>query len=168
LLIPVPAEELVGDFRRRRNAVSVARRIPPHVTVLFPFLEAAAVNDVTHADLAAHFATFDRFEAALTGVGLFDRYVWLAPEPRDRFLGLISATCARFPEYPPYDGEDLEPEPHLTIAVIDDDDSAERVASIARVELAPALPFRFAVDSVALFEERDDGTWQESVRFGLA
>ena len=33
-------------------------------------------------------------------------------------------------------------------------------------ELAPLLPFRFAVDSVSLFEELGDGTWQES-RFEL-
>jgi hypothetical protein len=136
--------------------------------VLFPFVKAAAVDGGTHADLAAHFAAFDRFEAELTGVGLFDGYVWLAPEPRDRFFGLITATSARFPEYPPYDGEGLEPEPHLTIAAIDNGDHAERVARIARLEFEAVLPFRFAVDSVALFEECPDGTWQESARFGLA
>ena len=168
LLIPVAAEGLVGDFRSRHNAVSVARRIPPHITVLFPFVKAAAVNERTRADLAAHFAAFDSFEASLTRVGVFDGYVWLAPEPRDRFLDLITETCARFPEYPPYDGEGLEPEPHLTIASVDDGDHAVRVSSIARAEFAAVLPFRFIVDGVALFEERQDGTWRESSRFGLA
>jgi 2'-5' RNA ligase len=167
LLIPVPAEEIVSDFRRRHNAVSVARHIPPHITVLFPFVLAEVVDEGTYADLAAHFSTFDRFAAELTGVGLFDHYVWLAPEPRDRFLALIAGTCIRFPEFPPYAGEDIEPEPHLTIAAIDDGDSAELVANVARSEFAPLLPFRFAVDSVSLFEERDDGTWRESARFGL-
>jgi 2'-5' RNA ligase len=167
LLILVPAEEIVGDFRRRHNAVSVARRIPPHITVLFPFVTAAAVDEGTHTDLAAHFAAFDSFAAELTGVGFFDNYVWLAPEPRDRFLDMIAATCTRFPEFPPYAGEGLEPEPHLTIAAIDNGGSAEQVANVARAEFAALLPFRFTVEGVSLFEERDDGTWRESARFGL-
>ena len=167
LLIPVAAEELVGDFRRRHNAVSLARRLPPHITVLFPFVKAAALNEDTHSDLAAHFSTLDPFEAALTGVGQFDDYVWLAPEPRDRFVDLITATCDRFPDLPPYEGEGGQPEPHLTIAAIDDGDSAERVANVARPEFALLLPFRFVVDSVSLFEEQDDGMWQESARFKL-
>ena len=29
-----------------------------------------------------------------------DDFVWLAPEPRARFLDLITATCSRFPEFP--------------------------------------------------------------------
>lgn len=58
-------------------------------------------------------------------------------------------------------------EPHLTIAKIDGGDRTDRVASIARREFDPVLPFRFVVDAVSLFEERDDGMWQESARFGL-
>jgi 2'-5' RNA ligase len=167
LLIPVAAEGLVGDFRRRHNAVTVARRLPPHITVLFPFARAAAVDDATRSELAAHFSTFAPFEAELTGVGRFDEYVWLAPEPRDRFFDLITATCDRFPKYPPYEGEGGEPEPHLTIAAIEEGDSADRVAKLADMEFAALLPFRFAVDGVSLFEELDNGTWQESCRFGL-
>ena len=167
LLIPVAAEELVGDFRRRHNAVSLARRLPPHITVLFPFVKAAAVDEGIRADLAAHFSTFTPFEAELTGVGRFDDYVWLAPEPRDRFVDLISATGKRFPDYPPYEGEGGEPEPHLTIAAIDEGGSADRVADLARSELTTLLPFRFAVDGVSLIEERGDGTWRESFRFRL-
>lgn len=38
LVVAVPAAEpLVADFRRRWHADSVARRIPAHVTILFPF-----------------------------------------------------------------------------------------------------------------------------------
>ena len=167
LLVPVAAEELVGDFRRRFNAATVARRLPPHITVLFPFARAGELDETARSELTAHFSAFAPFEAELSGVGSFDDYVWLAPKPRDRFVDLITATCERFPAFPPYEGEGGEPEPHLTIAAIDDGDSAGRIAEIARSELVPLLPFRFAVDSVSLFEELDDGTWQESVRFGL-
>jgi len=167
LLVPVAADVLVADFRRRHNAVSVARRLPPHITVLFPFARAAEVDDGMRSDLAAHFSTFPPFEAELTGVGRFDTHVWLAPEPRERFVELIIASSDRFPEYPPYEGEAGDPEPHLTIAAIGEGDSADHVAEIARSELAPLLPFRFTVNSVSLFEECADGAWQESCRFGL-
>ena len=84
----------------------------------FRFVDAAAADERSRAELSGHFANLQGFEAELTGVGRFAGHVWLVPEPRDRFLGLINATCGRFSEYPPYDGEDLDPEPHLTIAAI--------------------------------------------------
>ena len=78
----------------------MARRLPPHITILFPFARATAVDDDLGADLAAHFAAFEPFEAALTRVGRFDGFVWLAPEPRDRFVELIIATVRALPGVP--------------------------------------------------------------------
>jgi 2'-5' RNA ligase len=167
LLIPVAAEPLVDHFRRRHNAATVARRLPPHITVLFPFVRATALDAGTLSELRAHFSTFAPFDAELAGVGQFDDFVWLAPEPRDRFVRLIVATSARFPDFPPYEGEGGEPEPHLTIAAVDGRARATEVAALARDELAPLLPFRFAVTGVSLFEELVDGTWRESSRFEL-
>lgn len=167
LLIPVAADGLVADFRHRFNAATVARRLPPHITVLYPFARATAVDDRIRADLVTHFATFAPFEAELTGVGSFVDYVWLAPEPRARFVELITATCERFPAFPPYEGEGGEPEPHLTVAKIDEGGSADQVAAVARAELGPLLPFAFSVTGVTLFEERSDGTFRESIRFAL-
>ena len=167
LLIRVLADDLVGDFRRRHNALSVARRLPPHITVLFPFIPAESVSDETMAALSAHFSSFAPFEAELTGVGTFDRYVCLAPEPRSRFVDLITATCERFPDYPPYEGEGGEPEPHLTIAALAEEERTDRVEQLACSEFAAHLPFRFTVSGVSLFAELHDGIWQESHRFEL-
>jgi len=168
LLIPVrSAEDLVGDFRRRHNALSVARRIPPHVTVLFPFARAEALDEVLLSTVASHFSGFASFEAELRHVGRFDDYVWLAPQPRDRFVELIGATCARFPQYPPYEDAGIEPEPHLTIAAVDDAAAAVELAVLADRELGLRLPFRFTVDGVSLFDEQGDGTWRETTRFAL-
>ncbi len=167
LLIPVDADSLVGDFRNRYNAATVARRLPPHITVLFPFARGVNVAETHGADLGSHFSGFEPFEAALAGVGQFDRFVWLAPEPRERFVDLISATSSRFREFPPYEGEGGEPEPHLTIAATNAPDETEDIATIARSELQPQLPFRFTVDSVSLFEEQEDATWLAATRYGL-
>ncbi len=167
LLIPVAAGSLVADFRQRYLASAVARRLPPHVTVLFPFARGVDVADRYGSELESHFATFEPFDAELTGVGSFPDFVWLAPAPRERFLELITATCARFPQFPPYDGTELEPEPHLTIGAPDDRDDVEAIATAARSEIEPSLPFGFLVDSVWLFEEQEDGTFAQSSRFGL-
>jgi 2'-5' RNA ligase len=166
-LIPVAADTLVGDFRNRHNAATVARRLPPHITILFPFARGLDVAARYGSDLAAHFVGFETFAATLSGVGQFDRFVWLAPEPRDRFLELITATCARFPEFPPYEGEGGEPEPHLTIGAVEESSPTDLVARIARAELEPRLPFAFTVDSVWLFEEQGDATFVPTARYGL-
>lgn len=168
LLVPVrEADPLVGDFRRRHNAESVARRMPPHVTVLFPFARAAAVDDDLLHVVSSHFAGIAGFEAEMGGVGRFDDYVWLAPLPHDRWVQLLSATWARFPEYPPYEGQPVEPEPHLTIAAVDGAVVAARLAAEAELELGTDLLLRFEVDGVSLFEEQGDGTWRETTRFPL-
>jgi 2'-5' RNA ligase len=158
---------VVGEFRRRHDFLSVARRMPPHVTVLFPFATPAALDADLRSELAVHFRSFSSFGAELTTVGRFDAHVWLAPEPRERFVELITATSERFPAYPPYEGAVGGPEPHLTIAAIDEAESTDRVVELARSELGALLPFRFVVGGVSLFEETGDGTWQESARFGL-
>jgi len=166
LLIPVAADGLVADFRRRFNAGTVARHLPPHITILFPFAPAEALDGDLRADLATHFGAFEPFEAKLTRVGSFDGYVWLAPEPRERFVELIVATCGRYPAFPPYEGEGGEPEPHLTVAATSKEE-AGRIVEIARSELSPQLPFRFSVTSVSLFEEQADGTFDGSAQFEL-
>lgn len=167
LLIPVAADELVDDFRRRFNAATVARRLPPHITVLFPFARVPALDGAMHDDLGEHFAAFEPFEAELTHVGSFEGYVWLAPEPRERFVELITATCERYPAFPPYENAMGEPEPHLTIAAVGDGDDAEQIVEIARSEFAALLPFRFGVTCVSLFEEQADGTFEQPAGFLL-
>jgi 2'-5' RNA ligase len=167
LFVVVEADPLVGDFRRRHHAASVARRLPPHVTILFPFVPVAAVHDRLRSDLATHFSAFPAFAGKLARVGQFDRHVWLAPEPRDRFVELIDATRERFPEHARDEAGRGDPVPHLTIAAIRPGDSADRVAELARSELAPLLPFTFTVSDVSLFEEGADGMWHELFRIGL-
>ena len=167
MLIPVAADELVADFRRRFNAATVARRLPPHITVSSRSPACPPWTRALHDDLGEHFAAFEPFEAELTHVGSFEGYVWLAPEPRERFVELIAATCERYPAFPPYEGAWGEPEPHLTIAAIGDGDDAEQIVEIARSELAALLPFRFAVTGVSLFEEQADGTFEQPAGFSL-
>lgn len=168
LLVPVrAAEPLVGRLRRRHHAESVARRIPPHVTVLFPFARADAVDDDLRCAVAAHFSGLARFEADLLDVGSFDDCAWLGLRPHDRWVSLLRSTWERFPAFPPYERPGLEPAPHLTIASAGGPYEAREIAARARLELGPGLPLGFEVDVVSLFEEQPDGTWDESTTFPL-
>ena len=171
LIVAVPAESLVDDFRRRHADFAFERGVPPHVTVLYPFAPASAIDDLVHGELEDHFSTFASFAAELTEVGQFDTAVWLAPRPRSRFVDLLNATHARFPDFPPYEGEVAEPEPHLTVAELghgsDGGSGVEKVVELARLTLEPRLPFRFTVGAVTLIEEQGDGNWRESRRYEL-
>jgi 2'-5' RNA ligase len=167
LVVWVPeAEPVVGSFRRRFHAESVARRVVPHITVLFPFVPAVHVDDALRERVASHFAGHRAFDASLDEIRTFDAHVWLAPAPRELFVDLLRATSARFPDLPPYEALFDEPEPHLTIGAATEETPTASILEAAR-ELEPALPVRFQVDAVWLLEELHDGTWAVSTRFPL-
>lgn len=164
MFVTVPAEELVGVFRRRHHPRAVARRLPPHVTVLPPFTRDVDDDDRLVASLAEHFAALAPFTAELARVGTFKRHVWLGPEPEAEFAALLGATRSRFPQL--VRDADREPVPHLTIAEIGKGESTRAVAQIAEDELAPHLPFSFTVRDVGLWEVRPEG-WYELGGFEL-
>ena len=167
LLIEVPVEARVDEFRQRHLAATVARGLPAHVTVLFPFASATDVDARLRAEVEEHFRTITAFTAELTRVDHFDAHVWLAPEPHDRFSALLTETHARFPQFPPYGDAFTEPVPHLTIAEAGAGESVDDLVEQAEHELGVGLPFGFTVDRVALFEELADGTWRQADSFEL-
>ncbi|MCY7302631.1 MAG: hypothetical protein LH654_06265 [Thermoleophilia bacterium] len=56
LFVQVPAESLVDAFRSVYQTHSMERHILPHVTVLFPFASAPAIDTTLEAQLPFHFA----------------------------------------------------------------------------------------------------------------
>ena len=162
------AEPLVGGFRACYHADAVARGIPPHVTVLFPFVPAAEFRRERAAAVRALAAGATAFEARLARVATFDGHVWLAPVPRGRFVALIRQATAAFPFFPPYGGAHADPVPHLTIGQAGSPSELSVVEAAARRELGPALPFSFRVDALTLLEELADGSWRAARRFPLA
>jgi len=168
LVLVVPeAQPLVGAFRARHDAAAVARRVPPHVTVLVPFVPPEELSDLVLSELRAHAAGLDAFDADVTHVSTFSGHVWLAPAPRDNFLALIRRTYARFPEYPPYGGDHPDPEPHLTVGQADSPPALAAVAASAERVLGPGLPLSFRVDALTLIREGSDGVWRTVERCPL-
>jgi hypothetical protein len=158
-LVVVLADDdpVVRGFRRRHDPAA-ARGIPAHVTIVFPFAPGAADDAGLLADLAELYADAAAFDAELARVERFPDHVWLAPEPRQRFVELVERTAARFPDYPPYEGAFDEVVPHLTVGSGDEVDAIEEAA---RSDLGPHLPLHVKATAVALLEEQPDGMWVE-------
>lgn len=136
LVVLVPeAEALVGPFRSRYDPVAPLG-MPPHVTILFPFLAGPDLTPEVLARLDAHFAVFAPFDYELRQTGTFPGVLYLRPEPEARFSEIITSTVALFPTVEPYGHPGLEPSPHLTVAHADTEAELEKIRTSFEESLA--------------------------------
>ena len=117
VIVPVPmADPLVGGFRNDLD-VAASWGVPAHVTVLYPFVEPAQLNEQVMAALATAVGSLRAFDYRLDRTAWFDEDVlWLAPEPAQPFREFTTAVWRAFPEHPPYEGAHGDSVPHLTVA----------------------------------------------------
>ena len=161
----VRVEEAEGAF----DAVGAADLgLPPHVTVLFPFLPPASIGADELTELR------DRFAGIRSTTVIFDRLCWFAPEgetagrytlylaPTDPtpFLAMTDAVVDRWPECPPYAGEVDSPVPHLTVPATLGFDEARRI-------IEPMLPIESRVSVVELAVRDPWSRWTTRTRFPL-
>jgi hypothetical protein len=165
----VPLRLPAGLARLREREVEVARLgVPAHVTILSPFVPAAALDRRVSAIVSEIVARTRAFDVAFTSVRRWPPseigpgVVWLEPEPAEPFVALSRAIWSEFPEYPPYGREDDALEAHLTIA-IDDPSHFDAVEAAAR----SFLPFRRQVNTVALLIEGPNGRYRTRRRYSL-
>lgn len=116
VIIPVgPAEAAVAGHRRRLD-VAASWGVPAHVTVLYPFVPPADVDDNVINRLAAVFAAAPPFDCTFAKCGWFGEDVlWLAPDRDHEFRDLTNGVVEEFPGYTPYGGEFDDVIPHLTV-----------------------------------------------------
>jgi 2'-5' RNA ligase len=154
--VPV-AESVVGPHRDRLD--EAARwGVPAHVTVLYPFLPPAEIDDTVLAVLSRAVAGVPQFTAAWTRTAWFDqRVLWVAPDPAAPFRALTAAVVREFPDYPPFGGQYETVVPHLTVgngAPLDDLLAAERL-------VRPLLPFSMSVTHVQVLAGTTGiGSWR--------
>ena len=91
--------------------------VHPHVTLLAPFGSRARVDDpALHSELQGFFGSVPAFDFVLVEVRKFPAgFFYLAPEPAARFRDLTHALAARYPDFPPYEGQFTNVIPHLTL-----------------------------------------------------
>ena len=159
-VLMIPLEDHAADIQqfRYRHVHDAGAELPPHVSVIYPFLPADEIPDedatrlasicAAHLPFAYEFGSTGRFAAA--------RVLFLEPAPDTPFHALFRAIWRAFPALQP-----TFPDPvmHLTIA---QDDPGTSLAELDRefgAEFAGRLPIRTEARSLDLFEKRD-GTWR--------
>lgn len=109
----MPRTALIVPVREAGAYYVGAPGVPAHVTILFPFVDGAEVDEAAVRDLISRFPAFD-FE--LDRVERFENGPpWLHPDPSGPFVDLTAAVFERWPDQPPYEGAFDEVIPHVTI-----------------------------------------------------
>ena len=162
LVVPVPeAEPVVGDLRARYDPAPPAG-LPAHITVVYPFLDPAFLNESILADLAAIFAGVTSFRFALGAIARFPDVVYLVPNPTGSFIRMTAAVATRWPEAPPYGGRYEEVVPHLTVAHTSDETAVEEITK----SIVSHLPIDCTARQIWLLTRQED-RWSTRHRFEL-
>ena len=142
-----------------RPHVPLTVLIPPHVTVLVPWV--AEPSDADAGRLGEALASVEPFELSFPSVCQFpDGTAWLKPEPFDTVRALLLKVFEAFPECPPYGGEFPDPHPHLTIS--SSTQGGPEVVAEAEAALAAEQPPAVRLREVELWREgADDGVWRQ-------
>jgi 2'-5' RNA ligase len=148
LIVAVPeVEDAVGPYRASLDRAA-GWGVPAHVTVLYPFLAPALIDEDVRVALAEVFTARPSFDVTFGHVAWFgESVVWLAPRPDRPFRDLTEAVVRRFPETPPYEGafgDDVVP--HLTIG----HDAPLDVLDRAGRAVAAHLPVHASIEAVRL------------------
>lgn len=155
LLLPVPAAEPAVSRHRARLDEAARDGVPAHITVLYPFLPPAEIDEPLLASLGRLFAGLAAFEFTLDRVNWFGReLVWLGPRDPAPFSALISAAFSAFPSCPPYGGQHAEVVPHLTIGHT----GGEQALGAAAESVRPWLPIEAVAAEVILMAGPRPGT----------
>lgn len=157
LVVVAPAEPVVGELRAAYDR-STAWGVPPHVTVLYPFVPPAELDDSVRERLAAAIGTVPSFDLTLTRTAWFgEEVLWLAPEPADPLKALTAAVSAAFPDFPPYAGAHDEVIPHLTVAY----GTSPAVLRAAAESVEARLPIGLRVSEAMLYVgSPSPGSWR--------
>jgi hypothetical protein len=139
--------------------------VPAHLTVLFPFVPPAAIDEAVLARVREVVGGGEPFTATLTRTGWFtDRVLYLAPQDPAPFVALTEAVVRAFPDQPPYGGRFAEVVPHLTVG----EGAPPDTLRPAEADVARHLPITVPVTEVALLVgSAEDDSWRVLHRVAL-
>jgi hypothetical protein len=149
VIVPVTGLPGVIDRWRERTCIfKPSAGVPPHVTLVFPFMPAVQVTDSLITELSDLFRHFVRFTSELGELRRFSATLYLAPEPSEPFVALSEALADRYPTCEPHVHAFGPVVPHLTVA-----EGSKTVMDAAENEIKPLLPIRASCESTALLVE---------------
>lgn len=165
LVVAVPeAGSAVDGWLERTCAAKPSNGVPAHVTLLFPFVPAAALDDALLEELRTLFGSFAAFAFELREARRFPSVLYLAPEPSTPFLQLTKALVASYPDFPPYGGIFEYVVPHLTVA-----EGEPEILDEAERDVSQALPIAGNAVEVTVLEEvlPELAAWRTRARIPL-
>jgi hypothetical protein len=152
LVVPVEAARGPVTAARGQPPPAWSRGMPPHATVLYPFIPARRLNDAIIDELRQLIAGVPAFELSLASLGRFPGVLYLKPEPAEPLVRLTEAIVARWPEHPPYLDAYPDVVAHVTVA------EGEEFGELAE-RLLDELPVHATATEVWLMCEGRDGRW---------
>jgi 2'-5' RNA ligase len=164
VIVALPIPPAIEAIRRAHVPVAELG-VPPHVTILSPFVPADNLQPPVRRRLQTIAANTRAFEVTFSEVEHFPDALYLAPSPDEPFRRLSVEVVKAFPGFPPYGNPSYRPEeglPHLTIAM------ANGASFVDLGETAALhLPFRCTARFLTVVSERPDGRWQVRWRVPL-
>jgi 2'-5' RNA ligase len=161
VIVPVPeAAPAFAAWELPPGGLGTAPGMPPHVTLLYPFIPPARLDADDVATLRRIVGAAPAFSFALRGVGRFEQVLYLAPEPAAPFVALTRALVQRWPEHPPYEGAYEDIVPHLTVVQGREPEGLVRLIE----ETLPRVAF---ASEAWLMVEGSDATWRMHTRCAL-
>lgn len=137
----------IDSLRGRFGMPRKPNGIPPHVTLLVPFLTRDELSQGGVSAVRELCAAVAPFEVTFARTARFPHVLYLAPEPADPFADLTRGLIARWPELTPYASREKQIVPHLTVATA----RPPKVFHQVQEALRPLLPIRAQVDSAQLY-----------------
>ena len=150
---------------RRRHVPVATLGVPPHVTILFPFIPADGLDAGIRTTLARIAGRRRAFDVAFRHCAWFPDALYLQPTPARPLGELIADVSGAFSALPPYADPRLragDVEPHLTVA-IGDRASLEPLLP----HLTPELPVAGRARALSVIVEGTDGRWGLRWRLGF-
>lgn len=161
LVIPVPAADALLGSVENRHPGTVRAGVPAHVSLLWPFVGAAELDERVTEGLSELVAGHGPMPVEFGECYRRGGFIALRPDPIEGLTELTRRTHDRWPALLPYEGRYGDVEPHLTIATR----ASEETAVTIEQEVSEQLPISAELCEVWLmaFEKR----WTLRRRFAL-
>jgi hypothetical protein len=103
LIVPVGGlPEVIDRWRERTCVFKPSAGVPPHITLVFPFVSAGQVTDSFISGLSDLFRECVCFAFDLGELRRFPATLYLAPEPSEPFAALSEVLADHYPECEPH------------------------------------------------------------------
>lgn len=125
-------------------------RVPPHITLLYPFAPFDRLESA-YEKLAAVCAEIAPFDITMRGYNHFTQITYMQPADPESIQALSQRIFAAFPEHPPYRGmHGAKPTPHMTVGIFENEAAREAVT------FPPYVPITFRVERLHIIYGIED------------